>query len=81
VSREGGRLDAFFLDEGFGSLDPEHLDLAMRGIERLISAETDRLVVLVSHVPAMREWIEDLIVLDRDPVTGATRVVMDGATA
>ena len=81
VSREGGRLDAFFLDEGFGSLDPEHLDLAMRGIERLISAETDRLVVLVSHVPAMREWIEDLIVLDRDPLTGATRVVMDGATA
>jgi exonuclease SbcC len=78
VSREGGRLDAFFLDEGFGSLDPEHLDLAMRGIERLVSAETDRLVVLVSHVPAMREWIEDLIVLDRDPVTGSTRL-LDGA--
>jgi hypothetical protein len=37
------------------------------------------LVVLVSHVPAMREWIEDLIVLDRDGVTGATRV-MDGAS-
>jgi exonuclease SbcC len=79
VSREGGRLDAFFLDEGFGSLDAEHLDLAMRGIERLVATETDRLVVLVSHVPAMREWIEDLIVLDRDGVTGATRV-MDGAS-
>jgi exonuclease SbcC len=79
VSREGGRLDAFFLDEGFGSLDPEHLDLAMRGIERLVSAETDRLVVLVSHVAAMRDWMEDLIVLDRDAVTGVTRV-LEGAS-
>ncbi|MEX2419808.1 MAG: SMC family ATPase [Acidimicrobiia bacterium] len=79
VAREGGRLDAFFLDEGFGSLDVEHLDLAMRGIERLVATETDRLVVLVSHVPAMREWIEDLIVLDRDGLTGSTRVV-EGAS-
>ena len=31
VARGGGRLDAFFLDEGFGSLDPEHLDRAMDG--------------------------------------------------
>jgi exonuclease SbcC len=75
VSREGGRLDAFFLDEGFGSLDPEHLDLAMGGIERLVTTGPDRLVVVVSHVPALNERIEDLIELDRDPVTGDTRVV------
>lgn len=75
VSREGGRLDAFFLDEGFGSLDPEHLDLAMGGIERLVTTGPDRLVVVVSHVPALNERIEDLIQLDRDPMTGDTRVV------
>ncbi|MBI5156861.1 MAG: SMC family ATPase [Acidimicrobiia bacterium] len=75
VSREGGRLDAFFLDEGFGSLDPEHLDLAMDGVERLVASGGDRLVVVVSHVPALRERFEDLIVLDRDAVTGVTRVV------
>ena len=80
VSREGGRLDAFFLDEGFGSLDPEHLDLAMGGIERLVTAGPDRLVVVVSHVPALNERIEDVIELDRDPVTGDTRVV-SGAVA
>ncbi|HSM02264.1 MAG TPA: SMC family ATPase [Acidimicrobiia bacterium] len=74
VAREGGRLDAFFLDEGFGSLDPEHLDLAMDGVERLVASGADRLVVIVSHVPALRERIEDLIVLDRDPVTGVTAV-------
>ncbi|MDA1241028.1 MAG: SbcC/MukB-like Walker B domain-containing protein, partial [Chloroflexi bacterium] len=74
VAREGGRLDAFFLDEGFGSLDEEHLDLAMEGIERLVGESADRLVVIVSHVPALRERIEDLIVLDREPATGHTLV-------
>ncbi len=60
VARGGGRLDAFFLDEGFGSLDPEHLDRAMAGIERLVADDDRRLVVLVSHVAEMREAIEDL---------------------
>ena len=75
VAREGGRLDAFFLDEGFGSLDPEHIDLAMDGIERLVTTGPERLVVVVSHVPALRDRIEDLVQLDRDPITGDTRVV------
>ena len=74
VTRTGGRLDAFFLDEGFGSLDPEHLDLAMEGVEALVAGNSSRLVVVVSHVPELRERIEDLIVLDRDPLTGDTRV-------
>lgn len=79
VAREGGRLDAFFLDEGFGSLDPEHLGLAMDGIERLV-AMADRLVVVVSHVEALRDRIEDQVVLDRDPLTGATRVLQGADT-
>ncbi len=75
VAGTGGRLDAFFLDEGFGTLDPEHLDLAMEGVETLVAERSDRLVVLVSHVPELRERIEDLIVLERNPVTGDTRVL------
>jgi exonuclease SbcC len=75
VARTGGRLDAFFLDEGFGSLDPEHLDLAMEGIEALVADGGGRLVVVVSHVPELRSRIEDLIVLDRNPATGDTKVV------
>ncbi|HSG78681.1 MAG TPA: SbcC/MukB-like Walker B domain-containing protein, partial [Acidimicrobiia bacterium] len=78
VGSEGGRLDAFFLDEGFGSLDPEHIDLAMDGIERLVAGAGDRLVVVVSHVPALRDRIEDLVVLDKDSLTGDT-VVRRGA--
>jgi exonuclease SbcC len=75
VSRGGGRLDAFFLDEGFGTLDSEHLDLAMEGIESLVSDEGNRLVVVVSHVPELRHRVEDLIELDRSPTTGDTRVL------
>ncbi|RPI23920.1 MAG: SMC family ATPase, partial [Actinobacteria bacterium] len=76
VTGTGGRLDAFFLDEGFGTLDPEHLDLAMEGIEALVAGGSDRLVVVVSHVPELRHRMDDLIVLDRDPTTGDTRVVV-----
>ncbi len=78
VGRTGGRLDAFFLDEGFGALDHEHLDLAMEGIEALVTDHQHRLVVVVSHVPELRHRIEDLIVLDKDPVTGDS-VIVSGA--
>ena len=70
--RGAAAVDAFFLDEGFGSLDPPHLDLAMDGIERLVADSETRVVVLVSHVEAMRERIDDLIVLDKDPLTRDT---------
>jgi exonuclease SbcC len=75
VARGSGRLDSFFLDEGFGSLDAEHLDLAMAGIESLVAGHDERLVVIVSHVPDMKDRIEDLLVLDKDPATGATIVI------
>ena len=78
VGRRGGRLDAFFLDEGFGTLDPEHLDLAMEGVESLVADRAQRLVVVVSHVPELRQRIEDLIVLDKDPVTGDSLVAHGG---
>jgi exonuclease SbcC len=63
VTRAGGRLQCFFLDEGFGSLDPESFDLAMDGIERIVTP--DRLIGLVSHVPALRDRIEDQIILEK----------------
>jgi len=74
VTRGGSRLDSFFLDEGFGSLDPEHIELAMHGIEHLVTG-ADRLVMLVSHVEQMHALIEDLIVLDKDETTASSRIV------
>ena len=81
VARGGGRLDSFLLDEGFGSLDAEHLDRAMDGIGRLVAGDVDRLVVVVSHVEQMRQLMEDLIVLDKDVRTGETRVLSGAGPA
>lgn len=46
-------LESLFLDEGFGSLDPETLDVVLQGIETLGSS--DRLVGIVSHIPELAE--------------------------
>lgn len=52
----GTRLDAIFVDEGFGSLDPESLELALGTLVELQSG--GRLVGLISHVPELKERIE-----------------------
>jgi exonuclease SbcC len=64
VTRHGGRLQCFFLDEGFGSLDPDSLQKALDGIERI--ATHGRLIGLVSHVQGVSERVVDKIELDRD---------------
>lgn len=51
----GVHLDALFVDEGFGSLDPDNLQLAMDELDRL--REGGRLIGIISHVGALRERI------------------------
>lgn len=51
----GTRLDSVFVDEGFGSLDSEALDLAMRALLDL--QRGGRLVGVISHVGELRERI------------------------
>ena len=72
VALEGGRLGCFFLDEGFGSLDQESLDLALEGIETL--ADPGRLIGLISHIPGVQARLDDLIILERGN-DGSTEVV------
>jgi exonuclease SbcC len=52
----GMRLDAIFVDEGFGTLDPEALDFAIRTLKDLQQA--GRMVGIISHVAELKEWID-----------------------
>jgi exonuclease SbcC len=72
VSRQGGRLECFFLDEGFGYLDRESRERALEGIAKL--AVPGRAIGLISHVVEIHAWLDDLIVLDKAP-DGATVVI------
>ncbi len=56
-SYSGGiSLDTIFVDEGFGSLDPEALDLALKTLIDL--QKGGRMVGIISHVPELRERID-----------------------
>ncbi|MFJ6678531.1 AAA family ATPase [Microbacterium sp. NPDC091382] len=66
TSRAGGiRLDTLFIDEGFGSLDPETLELAMRTLDELRAG--GRIVGVISHVEAMKEQIPAQLVVEATP--------------
>ena len=69
-SAAGGiRLDTLFLDEGFGSLDDESLEQAMRVLAGL--TEGDRLVGIISHVSALKDRIDRQIIVTKDRSGGS----------
>lgn len=59
----GIRLDTMFVDEGFGSLDEEALQAALRALHGL--AQGNRLVGIISHVGELKERIERKIVVTK----------------
>ena len=72
----GIQLDAMFVDEGFGSLDEESLNQAVKALEGLAGGNC--MVGIISHVPELKERIEKKIVVtknrSRDGV-GSTAVI------
>ena len=71
-SAAGGiRLDTMFVDEGFGSLDEESLQQAIRALTGL--TEGNRLVGIISHVAELKEKIDKQIVVTKDK-SGGSRV-------
>ncbi|MCX9157802.1 SMC family ATPase [Niveibacterium sp. 24ML] len=52
----GIQLDTLFIDEGFGSLDPESLDMAMKALIDL--KQQGRMVGIISHVDELKRQID-----------------------
>jgi DNA repair protein SbcC/Rad50 len=74
VGLSGGRrdLNSMFLDEGFGTLDDATLDTVAVTLEKL-AEETDRMVGIVTHVPALAERVPVQFAVRR---TGASSTVV-----
>ncbi|GGE12240.1 AAA family ATPase [Psychroflexus salis] len=59
------QIDSLFIDEGFGTLDPETLDQTLDTLERL-QAESNKTIGIISHVEALKERIQTQIKLSKN---------------
>lgn len=75
AGRAGGDLRALFLDEGFGSLDPSSLDAALSMLER--HARDDRLIAMITHLPAVAERVEDKLEVTGGQAGSRVRLISD----
>ena len=55
------RVDSLFIDEGFGSLDPDSLDTALNTLAEL--QQDDKLIGIISHVTSLQERIPTQIAI------------------
>jgi exonuclease SbcC len=57
------RIDSLFIDEGFGSLDTDSLDVAISALETL--RQDSKMIGVISHVPLLNERIATRITVER----------------
>ncbi|WP_081212011.1 AAA family ATPase [Salegentibacter sediminis] len=58
-------INSLFIDEGFGTLDPETLDQTLDTLEKL-QAESSKMIGIISHVDSLKERIATQIQLQRN---------------
>jgi exonuclease SbcC len=76
IQMRGGRLEFFFLDEGFGTLDPELLEVVMDALERL--RMDDFTIGVISHVPEIRVRMpRRLVVTPAEPMGAGSRLHLE----
>ncbi|MEJ3656392.1 SMC family ATPase [Actinomycetes bacterium KLBMP 9759] len=64
------RLESIFLDEGFGTLDEANLEVVAGTLESL-AARGDRMVGVITHVPALAERVPVRFTVTRDQRTSS----------
>ena len=65
-------LNSIFLDEGFGTLDEDTLETVATTLERL-AADSDRMVGVITHVPALAERVPVRFVVSHTGGTSTLR--------
>lgn len=75
ASRGGGRLDAVFIDEGFGSLDSNALDVALDTLG-LVSGD-GKMVALISHLRPVAEYVDTVLHVTKDDTLGSRIELLD----
>lgn len=76
IQMRGGRLEFFFLDEGFGTLDPELLETVMDALERL--RMEDFTIGVISHVPEIRVRMpRRLVITPAEPMGAGSRIHLE----
>ena len=60
----GVQIEALFIDEGFGSLDEEALEMAMEALETIESE--GRMIGIISHVRELKERVLQQIRIDTE---------------
>ena len=70
AARGAAHLESIFLDEGFGTLDEANLELVAGTLENL-AARGDRMVGLITHVPALAERVPVRFAVSRDARTSS----------
>lgn len=73
-SAGGVQLDALFVDEGFGSLDEETLDQAMKAIQTL-AEDGGRIVGIISHVTELQNRIDRQLLVRKMKSGGSTAAI------
>ena len=69
MGERGGRVECFFLDEGFGTLDRTALDEALDALDR--ATAPDHMVGVITHVREVAERIEAVLLVEREPGRGS----------
>lgn len=64
-------LDMMFIDEGFGSLDSQSRDQAVRVLQQM--AGGSKLIGIISHVSELKQEIEDQLIVSKDEEGSSAR--------
>jgi exonuclease SbcC len=75
IAARNVKIESLFIDEGFGTLDPETLDQAITILEKMQN-EGNKSVGIISHVSALKERITTQIKLDKGSLGYSTLEVV-----